>query len=220
MLNGRLSYYKNVGTATVPSFSLITNFFGGVNVNTNPSAFLGDGSATPFMYDDGGTYKLLCGSINGKIFLFDNIDGNLGGSFTKADTSVNYIYEGLYSSVQYLDVNADGKRDLFTGNYCGGLSFHSSKKPIGVAEHFQNTETVAVYPNPASHQITVRLNSSSTGNMLLELIDISGRTLLTKESGTYQTSLDISSVAHGVYFLKVTDYRNSRNSIYKKIIIE
>jgi hypothetical protein len=219
-LNGRLAYHKNTGTATTPSFSLMTNFFGGVNVNTNPSAFLGDGSSTPFLYDDGGTYKLLCGSINGRIFLYDNIDGNLTGIFTKADTSVNSIYEGLYSAVQYVDVNGDGKRDLFTGNYCGGLSFHSSKKPIGINETFGLNENVTVYPNPGSEIISITFDSEFTNGCYVELMDISGRILLRTASESNYTSLNVSSLAQGAYLVKIQSSDNTSRAIYRKIIVE
>jgi hypothetical protein len=215
-LNGKLSFYKNIGTATSPSFSLITNFFGGVNVNTQPGNFLGDGSCAPFMYDVAGSYKLLCGSVNGNIFLYDNIDGNLSGNFNRLDTAVNFIYEGAYSTVQYVDINGDGKRDLLTGNYCGGLNFYSSTKPIGIKE-FSSDDGIVVFPNPGNENIIVK--NENAENISVEIFDVEGRRILTRTAFESVLSINVSSLAKGIYILKI-DAGKTKTSIYKKVIIE
>jgi hypothetical protein len=216
-LNGRLSYYKNTGTSSSPSFSLVTSNFGGVNVNTNPSVFLGDGSCSPFMFDDAGTTKLLSGSVNGKIFLYDNIDGNLTGTFNKADTSVNYIYEGLYSTVQYVDINGDSKRDLITGNYCGGLNFYSSAKPIGISEASNVSEPVIVYPNPCTQLFTVKVDEHHQ-HISVELFDLNGKLLLKNKSETTLATVDAASFSKGIYLLKI--FGSKGFITCKKLVLE
>jgi hypothetical protein len=176
MQNGRIAYYRNTGTTTAPAFSNITNTFGNVLVRGNPSIYL-TGNCAPFMFDDAGTYKLLCGSTSGRIFYYDNIDGNLSGNFNRLDTNVNKIYEGMQSALQYIDVNNDGLRDLITSNYAGGLCFFSSKNPIGIKEtNLYSDAFLLAYPNPAHHTLTIQLNEIS-GIFSIELNDLLGKTV-------------------------------------------
>ena len=70
MKNGKISFYKNTGSATTPAFSLITTSLGAVSVTANPLEYGLDGFAVPFFYDDTGATKLLVGSISGNIFQY------------------------------------------------------------------------------------------------------------------------------------------------------
>lgn len=220
MQTGRLAYYKNTGTSTAPAFTNITNTFGNVNVRGNPSIYL-TGNCAPFMFNDGGTYKLLCGSTSGRLFYYDNIDGNLTGNFNRLDTNVNKIYEGMQSTLQFVDINGDGLRDLITGNYAGGLSFFSSKNPIGIPEYGMDLEDlVLAYPNPAHHILTIQLKEINAP-FSIELKDVLGKTIYEKHNNNSQTSINTSSFAKGIYILTVNVIgKATRASYNKKIIIE
>lgn len=220
MQNGRLAYYRNTGTVSSPSFSLITATFGNVNVRGNPSIYL-TGNCTPFMYDDGGAYKLLCGSTSGRIFYYDNIDGNLSGNFNRIDTNVNAIYEGMQSTLQYVDITNDGKRDLICGNYAGGLTYYSSNNVgIGIQEsEILADEAVNIYPNPAHDVVTIKVNTPLEFDV--KLSDMLGKTLLSKTNNFENTSLIIGNLPSGVYFAEIKiRNKNSQQSIYKKLIID
>lgn len=220
--NGRLAYYKNIGSASVPSFSLITNTFGNVNVKGSPSLYSTDGSCAPFMYDDAGTYKLLCGSISGRIFSYDNIDGNLNGNFNLLDTNVNKIYDGPQSTLQYVDINNDNKRDLILGNYAGGLSFYNSKTPIGLKENtFLKDDLLIVYPNPTHQLFTIKINSTEFINCTSLLYDALGKVVLQSNSESMVFSIPCQNIAPGVYILSLTlnHHKGTQQTITKKIII-
>ena len=208
--NGRLAYYKNTGTTSTPTFSMITNTFGNVNVKGNPALFSSDGSCAPFLFDDGGTYKLLCGSISGNIFYYDNIDGNLTGNFNRIDTNVNKINDGPNSTVQFVDINNDGKRDLFCGNYAGGLSFYSSKNAIGINELNAISELdVLIYPNPNNGEFYIHGNKKEALKISNELGQILQTIELSKDNN-YSSKIKINTT--GVYFLH-------GNSSAKKIVV-
>lgn len=87
--------------------------------------------------------------------------------------------------------------DFFTGK----LSYDNVKNPT--------TGNLNVYPNPASGQIKIELNSPST----IELIDIQGCTVIKKQFDEGEALLDLQGIPNGVYFLK-------GNGITEKIIIE
>ncbi len=220
--SGRLYYYQNIGTATVPSYSLYSAAFGNVNVKGDPSLFGSDGNCAPFMFDVGGSYKLLCGSISGRIFYYDNIDGNLLGNFNQIDTNVNKIYLGNQSAVQYVDINGDGKRDLIVGNYSGGLSFYSSKSTIGINEIETNiAELVLVYPNPTNGIIFVKFKNNAIEKCELELMDICGKTVLKQFNEASYCNLNAEALSKGLYLLKINAFLNNQiKTIYKKIIVD
>lgn len=220
--NGRLAYYKNIGTTTAPSFTLITNTFGNVNVKGDPALYATDGSTAPFMYDVAGSYKLLCGSISGRIFYYDNIDGNLTGNFNRIDTNVNNINDGPRSTVQFMDINGDAKRDLIVGNYGGGLSFYSSKSAIGINELSNaNADNILVYPNPASDMIEIRSLNNFTDKINVDVYDVIGKQMLSQSALTNSMKIKCDGLGSGVYLFRITAYINKQpNTITKKIIIQ
>lgn len=221
MRSGRLAYYKNNGTATTPSFTNITNTFGNVNVRGNPSIYL-FGSCFPYMYDDAGTYKLLCGSLSGRIYYYDNIDGNLSGNFNRIDTNVNKINEGLQSTVLYADINNDAKRDLIVGNYSGGLGYFSSKVAIGISEYSnENFDAYfTVYPNPTNDVLNIDYKKTIGRLEKVELYDITGRKVYQSEKFA-TTQIETKNFENGVYILQLQlTEKNQTRLFYKKVIFE
>jgi hypothetical protein len=220
--NGKLSYFQNTGSITTPTFVLQTNFFGKVYVKRDAIAFGSDGSCSPFMFDVGGSYKLLCGSMSGYLYYYDNIDGNLSGTFNAVDTTVNYINDGLRSAVQYEDLNNDGKRDLIIGNYSGGLSFYSSKNYfIGISELNNNLdESLSVYPNPATNYIEIKSNDALVEKIEITLMDMLGKTVMSRSVNASGLSIQTENFSRGVYLLKVDTYQEKQQkSTYKKIVL-
>lgn len=217
--NGKLSFYQNTGTASAANFSLVSSSFGGVNVKGDPAKYSTDGSCAPFLYDDGGSYKLLCGSVSGNIYFYDNIDGNLTGNFNRIDSAINQINNGPQSAVQFVDINGDGKRDLIAGNYAGGLSFFSSKNTIGINELAAAAEQLIVYPNPATDRINIRSTNKFSVSLEATLTDVTGKVLMSTK-GSNTLSLDCSQLARGIYFVRVTITADgTKQAIVKKIIL-
>ncbi len=215
--NGKLAYYKNVGTSSTPSFSLITASFGNVNVKGPASLYSVDGSCAPFMYDEGGTYKLLCGSISGHIYQYTNIDGNLSGDFTLLDTMVNSMDAGPRSALSFEDVNNDGKRDLFVGNQAGGLHFYSSKMPIGLKEVEKNEMIdLIVYPNPVKDQVFVRV-FSKTKSLFVYLYNSVGQVVYSSPVKDELISIQTAQLSAGIYFIRTGN--SDQLSAAKKIVI-
>ncbi len=70
-------------------------------------------------------------------------------------------------------------------------------------------ESIQVFPNPTSKQITVSLLASEMATITVEIYDMTGRKLLEKEhrtisKGYHQETVDMSALDAGVYMLKVT----------------
>lgn len=214
---GRLSYYRNIGTATTPSFTLITDSLGKVDVSNIPAQYGTDGYSVPFFYNDNGM-KLLVGSVTGKIYQY-SVPANVLANYNLVSSFVNGYYEGAQSSVCYEDLNGDSKRDLLVGNVGGGLSYFTSNSPfLAVNEVNRNSGTlVSCHPNPAAGLIQVEISGLEVRNSELVMKDLSGREVLRFEEGLNQQTLNISSLATGVYLLEIK-INNAEYSTTKKIV--
>ena len=75
--------------------------------------------------------------------------------------------------------------------------------------------TLTLYPNPASTSVTVTV-SCMDGEVTVEIVDLNGRTSgkWTVESG--KVELDLSGMAQGAYFVRVT---GERQTVVRKLIV-
>lgn len=220
-LNGKLSYYSNIGTATSPTFSLQTSFLGGVDVRQTSIGSI-TGYSMPFMYSDAGITKLLVGSEIGNIYSYNNVDGNLTGTFNRVDTTLFNINEGPRCAIFYEDITNDGKRDLFIGNHAGGLAFFNSTNVngVGIEEVLIDTD-VLVYPNPTSDKITIAINDESYSELTIKCLDILGNNLYEASTFNKLIQVDMSSFSKGVYFIQLLRKDEKQmNMITKKIIVQ
>jgi hypothetical protein len=207
--NGNLNYYENIGTASVHSFRLRTDTLGGISVNQ--VGYI-TGYSVPAIYDDGGKYQLIIGSQTGYIHHYDSIENNILGSYRQVDTTLLGYPHGIRSGVAVSDINNDGKMDIFTGNYRGGISFFEgdAQGTIGITE--LNEDNISIYPNPASDLVYIITNGLQNATIILS--DPLGQELL-KLKFSDQIQVDLSNFAHGMYFITI---EKNNSLIVKKII--
>lgn len=219
--NGKIAYYQNNGTTTIPSFTLITNNFGNVNVTTNTSQFGTDAYATPFFYNEVGSTKLLVGSVSGQIFQYQ-VPSVLTNSCTLITNNVNGWIEGGQSTILFEDVNNDGKRDAFVGNASGGLSFFSSKSPLVDLNELtvsKLSDQIVLYPNPTSNNLTLSINKIEIETATITFYDLLGKKVLTKKIIQNLESIDLNDLQAGIYFANINLKSNQQTfNIIKKII--
>jgi len=70
----------------------------------------------------------------------------------------------------------------------------------GINEENSIENIVSVYPNPANNNITIESLQKST----IEILNIQGQTILQQKIQQGKTDIDISSLAKGIYILRVT----------------
>jgi len=91
----------------------------------------------------------------------------------------------------------------------------------GLANHTAELTQVNVFPNPTSDEIQVKLNVASEQVVRLELVDVTGKIMVSKDLGTVNgqstQTLPIHGLAKGTYFLKLIAASSAET---KKIIIE
>jgi hypothetical protein len=73
-----------------------------------------------------------------------------------------------------------------------------------------------VFPNPASSEVVLNLNTSETATATLNVFEVSGRLVMEKEFQN-QATLNISELSPGIYYIKVW---SQNNSDVKKLVIK
>lgn len=198
--NGRIAFYRNTGTAGSPTFSLITNTFGNVDVKGVANFYGIDGYASPFFYKEQGVTHLLVGSVSGDIFHYTVPSPT--ATCNLISPSLNGFNEGGQSTVFFEDITNDGKRDLFIGNASGGVSFFSSNSSmVSVRDLEQLTSQVKIFPNPAGDHISVNLGYISQPVFTCEIKSSVGKSAIAKHSSTNSLVIDISGLQAGLYLI-------------------
>jgi len=65
----------------------------------------------------------------------------------------------------------------------------------------ETANKVMIYPNPAHGKITVKLENGTAE--MVEILGSSGRKVLSQRSSSQETSLDVSALDNGVYFIRI-----------------
>lgn len=211
--NGKITYYHNSGSATVAVLDSVTNFWGSVNVAKTGFFQI---YAQPFLFRDKGITKLLVGSQDGYLHLYDNIDNNLNGKFNLADSTYENIYQGTRSAPCVADINNDGYLDLVVGNYQGGVTFYKgvATDPMGIDinDHLIRFN-FELFPNPSKENITVQINNQQGKTYVMEIYTILGQ-FLSSHTILYNTlTLDTQNLKDGVYLCKVYESGGHNNKI-------
>ncbi len=211
--NGMIRYYRNTGTVAAPVFTLVTAAFGGINIS-QPGW---PGMSVPFMFDDNGSSALVVGSQRGRVYRYDNIDGNLSGTFTLTDSLYISWREGGNLAVAIDDLNGDGLYDAIIGNYAGGVSFFMGDSNVSTSSIGGTSPgQIFVYPNPANEFLSFKTDFIPDDNTVYELHNAAGS--LSRKGHIYhqQTTIQCGDLSAGIYILSVT---TPKGILHRKVVI-
>jgi uncharacterized repeat protein (TIGR01451 family) len=89
------------------------------------------------------------------------------------------------------------------------------KAIVGINENKLDA-LLSIYPNPAANTITVNTKQLEN-NFTIHIYDITGRLVKSeKENATKETAIDISAIENGIYFLTVTDGKQTSTKKFLK----
>lgn len=205
--NGNVNYYRNTGPNGLREWgwTLENDSIGDVLV----TEWLGQqfnvtGYSVPVFFKNlQNETELLVGSESGWIYHYGDIDGNLGGTFTRIDSTFQGIKEGWLSGLAVHDWTGNGQPDLITGNYRGGLTFWRNDFGVGLQEASAPMEHFRVYPNPALDVVEILLPGPAPVRTQAVLINALGQEVLRVPVSTQRTRLDIGGLEQGLYIVRL-----------------
>lgn len=200
---GRIHYYRNTGS----TFTLVTDTLGGVDVRNYELSYFG--YCTPCFYRDENQNTLLfCGSEQGNIFLYKNIDNNLSGKFRLVEQNLAEtingqpipFQEGKRTAIAIHDLNQDGLPDIIIGNYAGGCAFFEGSLPMphpAETNSFANRKDISLYPNPTNGLVFLPDTNTELAN--IRVFDIYGQ-LLFQTAGPI---INLTNYPAGIYIIDI-----------------
>lgn len=167
LVNGRIAYFRNIGTKTTPCFKWVTNNFGGIiavppvyaapfvtdlNGDGKPDFLVGNGISGS--YGGNVNYFQGMGTVNNPAFVL--VEDTLAG-MSLTDASIPFA----------VDINHDGKIDVYSGEGYGGIYFAENTGTPQMPEWDQSYHKAAQVSFRCAPQLVNIMGDSS-----LELVAI------------------------------------------------
>ncbi len=212
---GKISFFKNTGSAAVPHFELVTDTLG--HLYTNHYVI----ESAPYFFEpsDSSGYFLINGLYTGNLELYQNIDNNLAGPFEKVESHLANINLGTSATVHMADLNNDGVPEVILGNERGGVNLYSLNEQdfLTTSTRTPAVHSFRIFPNPARDYISIQVPISKKPATLL-LYSAAGKLLsehyLNASTAAYQ--INTSTLSHGLYFCTI---RQSDQTFTQKFLI-
>ena len=107
---------------------------------------------------------------------------------------------------------------LYAGTFGRGMHSYDVSDILNVGENELASNSIKIYPNPATSEFTISQNLSAEGTV--QLYDISGKKIKNLFSGNFGTNKNITvktnGIAAGIYLVKVN---SGKQSVTKKLVI-
>ncbi len=211
-----LQFYRNTGSASAPVF---TNEASPVTL-PDTWAYLFPEFAD---VDNDGDYDMFAGGIDYDIggqwrVLYAENKGTADTPDFKAQYgNANPLDLAMYlPGISLVDIDSDGDQDAFIGTY-GGTIYYFKNKTVSVGiDKVSGENTLSVFPNPASNEITLDLSSFNKSELNVSIFDITGK-IVTDYNMQNTNKIDVSNLKSGIYFIKARDLQHSETA---KLIVK
>jgi hypothetical protein len=208
--SGEVQYRQNIGTTTVPLFSLITNTLGNVRVS---SFFTGFAVPRVSDFNANGNYDLMVGAENGKVYFYPDIEGNLTGTFANRSLAFFYPNTGIYDSTRHTIyatptvamLNGDTLPDILIGTFRGGvLAFKNSLSNVSVPHLGVQLPKIKLYPNPSTDGlVNIAVEASDAPIADIQLYDLQGRLLERFRFTGLESAVQIQTQSTGLLLVRI-----------------
>ncbi len=110
---------------------------------------------------------------------------------------------------------------FISDNYEEGNGFTMTYETETGVEENNGLSNINIYPNPATSNLNVELNSENEGQLNFRIVDMMGRTISTESvenfGGSLHHTINVSDLAKGIYMLSI---ESKQGSSVKKFIVE
>ncbi len=200
---GQVWYYKNVGNANEPIFSLTNNFWGSVDVK----GASGSGHAAPQIVEEDGDRYLFVGAESGQVFQYLLNEGDLdNGAFELITKTYKDIQTGRYLDPAFEDLTDDGIPEMITGSRRGGLLlFYTQNVPTAMEEVSSIVEIFQVSPNPANQYLEIKFLENINEKTQVKIFNMEGKMIKNHQIINHipYLKLDCSQWTSGLYFINI-----------------
>jgi hypothetical protein len=204
--SGTISYFKNIGTLEISDFNSVPTIeeFGQIDV----MAACCTGYSAPFMVEDSvGNHLLYVGSEQGILYLYNNIENNLDGTFNLVDS---LYLSAVNVNASCTDINNDGKVELVYGEFGGGIGLLKNGSPqvYGFNEHLKPVQHLTLFPNPAGDFVSLKFDDPSNHPEInISIFNVMGKVVLEKayNSNENKYSVNITALGPGIYLMMVKE---------------
>ena len=206
--DGRIRFYRNVGTAVEPSFAAATDAPGNVlqlgRIDTRAPGS-STGFPAPVVVEHPQYSLVFAGNSAGQLKAYRYVPGRpLNEAFEVVSEAVDRVDFGSLANPTLADFDGDGALELVVGNERGGVEFFRTNLytdgTVPVRTPLAAGVEVTAYPNPTSGWTTL---SGWRGGAFerLEVYDAAGRLVSTKEFDRARTQVqwDGGGAVPGMY---------------------
>ena len=210
--DGRIRFYRNVGSAGVPAFdpdpaapgNLLQ--LGGINTSV-PGVRTGHPS--PWVFQNDGYTLLLTGNRAGDVQAYRyGADSSYLDTFTQVSSRVGDLNVGGFSNPGFGDFDGDGKLEMVLGTERGGALFYATNLNPDATTPVRRADRLAfrfeAFPNPATDRLTISGWPASTVTQA-QVLDVTGRVIRTQDiRARAQVQWAVGELKPGVYLVRLT----------------
>ncbi|NUN70656.1 MAG: VCBS repeat-containing protein, partial [Bacteroidetes bacterium] len=113
--DGTIKYYRNIGTASSPTFQVYTAFFQMIRTDGNAA------NVSIADFDKDKDLDFISGDWLGGIQYFRNDGDSIHPNFIRTTSSFTSLDAGSYSTPVFVDIDKDGDQDIVSGELLGTL---------------------------------------------------------------------------------------------------
>lgn len=211
--DGRIRFYRNIGTKEVPDFDPATSAEGNVlqlgGINTNRPG-VSTGHPTPWVLQYPDHTLVVAGNRTGTLEIYRfGIDSSYTENFSLLTQSADDLDVGGFSNPGFGDFDGDKELELVVGNQRGGITFFRTSQRVDQTVSLFSPRhpdfSFQVFPNPTDGQIVIS-GWPNQGVSEVSLLDVTGRVLRTTAINPARTQVqwNLTEQAPGVYLVRVT----------------
>lgn len=203
--DGRISFFRNNGSPQVYTYTLVTNFFQGIDAGFNAKPAFAD-------VDRDGDADMIVGGSDGSLSLYRNAGPAGDPAFVFVTGTYGPIDRVHEAAPAFVDIDNDLDLDMFIGGMRGGLEFYRNETFTSVENGNDDLPREFVlfqnYPNPFNGTTNIKFQITGSTFVSMKIYDVLGREVATLVSGNltpgmHNISWNAGEMATGVYHYRL-----------------